>query len=151
MAIRIDRNFADAFSTALDETDEWQAEINLRELVEDSFFSIEKAREKKATWEQITSVLQKLVGTEVEIKVDTVRQYYFDAIVKKDELAEKQKQKAKKARAKKRLSSQNKAATVNSKQSNRHVSAEVSTEDSRNGSGEAESAFSLRPKREKVE
>lgn len=94
MAKRINRSIADAFSAALDETEEWKVDFNLRELVEDSFFSIEKARERKATWEQIAEILQNAVGDNVEIKADTLRQYYFEALKNKEELTKRKRKKS---------------------------------------------------------
>ena len=73
MAKRIKRSFADTFSAALEETGEWQVDFNLRELVEDSFFSIEKARDRKANWQQIAELLQTIIGDKIEIKPDTLR------------------------------------------------------------------------------
>lgn len=109
MARRINRSVADAFSAALDETEEWQEELNLRELVESSFFSIEKARDRKATWEQIADVLQKTIGDTVDIKADTIRQYYFEALKNRDELAKERRRKS----SKKKRTSANTAEHLN--------------------------------------
>lgn len=126
MAKKFDRSIADAFATALDETEEWKVEFNLRELVEDSFFSIEKARERKASWEQIAKILQNATGDNVEIKADTLRQYYFEALKIRDELA---KQKRKKSSKKKTNSVNSTAKPRNPSQSNRQtVDQEIPTE-----------------------
>ena len=100
MAKKFDRSSADAFATALDETEEWKVEFNLRELVEESFFSIEKARERKASWEQIAEILQGATGNNVEIKADTLRQYYFEALKIRDELAKQKRKKSSKRKTK---------------------------------------------------
>jgi len=111
MSKRIARNFTDAVSTALEETEDWKSEINLRELIEETFPSIKKARAKKATWEQISAVLQKTLGDEIEVKSDTLRQYYFDAVSKREDLAEKRRQKKTETLAKK-ASLPDEAATI---------------------------------------
>ena len=111
MAKKFDRSVADAFSTALDETEEWKVEFNLRELVEESFFSIEKARERRASWEQIAEILQKTIGDKAEIKSDTLRQYYFDALKIKDELAKTKRKKASKRKGKTVDTSANSSST----------------------------------------
>ncbi len=152
MAKKFDRSIAVAFATALDETEEWKVEFNLRELVEDSFFSIENARERKASWEQIAKILQNATGDNVEIKADTLRQYYFEALKIRDELA---KQKRKKSSKKKTKSVDSTAKASKQNQQNRQIvdqeiPAELEPEPSTNVSATRESegnasSFNLRP------
>lgn len=96
MAKKINREIPDAFSRALDESDVWESSINLRELIEDTFFSIEGARKRGAKWEDIASILSAQIGDGVEIKADTLRQYYLDLNKNRDELAKKKRQKSRK-------------------------------------------------------
>ena len=152
MAKKFDRSIADAFATALDETEEWKVEFNLRELVEESFFSIEKARERKASWEQIAEILQGATEDNVEIKADTLRQYYFEALKIRDELA---KQKRKKSSKKKTKSVDSTAKSSNLSQQDRQaVDQEISAKlepqlsasvSSKRESEENTSSFNLRP------
>lgn len=152
MAKRINRNFAEAFSTVLEETDEWRSEINLRELIEESFFSIEKAREKKASWEQIATVLQTTIGGEIEIKADTVRQYYFDAAEKRAELAKKKKrQKAAKTRTQAASSTNQPVTTIEPNQVSSRAVSVAETTFPTGTSEDAEGSFNLRPRRKREE
>ena len=127
MAKKFNRSIADAFTTALDETEEWKVEFNLRELVEESFFSIEKARERKASWEQIAEILQKTIGGEAEIKSDTLRQYYFDALKIKDELAKTKRKKASKRKGKTVTTSAKSSGTLPKTSSEKRETIEIKT------------------------
>lgn len=112
MAREIDKNIADAFSAALDEKTDWQTKVNLRKFVEESFFSIERAVKNKATWEQIAETLQVLVGDSFVVKADTVRQYYGDALKKKEELAREKKRRARKNGTSKKISASKNETTM---------------------------------------
>lgn len=147
MAKKINRSFADAFSEALEQTEEWQSEINLKKFVEETFFSIECAREKSATWEQIAVVLQKTIGDSIEVKADTVRQYYFDAVSKRKELAKKKRQKASRQRTKSASPSQKSSATV---KSNQNSFGNISDTENRNVADDSENSFNLRPRKEGI-
>ena len=150
MAKRINRSVSDAFSAALEETEEWKVDFNLRELVEDSFFSIEKARNRGASWEQIADLLQTTIGNEIEIKPDTLRQYYFDALKIKDELAKQKRRKSGKRKKtpvsisdKSNKSSQN-SITKDDKTSDTPQPKADSSVSNTHRSGDTPSSFNLR-------
>ena len=95
---KLDRNTLDNFQAALEEVDaSWQTEFNLREVVRESFFLIQRAREYKVSWEKIAEVLQQSSDETVSISPVTIRQYYFE-ILRNPEEQPKPKRKSKTGR-----------------------------------------------------
>ena len=77
MAKKIDISLINKIEEGLNSQEEWQLEVNFHELVKLTFFAIDTAVKRKASWEAIAQSIQESIGSEVEINPNTLRQYYF--------------------------------------------------------------------------
>lgn len=89
MAKKIDIASLDSIAENLETEQEWQSEVNFREVVRRLFFSIDAAVQRKASWEQIAQHIEAALKSEESINPNTLRQYYFYFKKNKRELPKK--------------------------------------------------------------
>lgn len=75
---KFDRSIISKFTTALDSYDDLSSEINLKELIEQSFEAIERSVKKKASWNKIVEILHNTIGSDMDISPNSVRNYYLE-------------------------------------------------------------------------
>lgn len=75
---KFDRSIISKFTTALDSYDDLSSEINLKELIEQSFEAIERSVKKKASWNKIVEILHDTIGSDMDISPNSVRNYYLE-------------------------------------------------------------------------
>jgi hypothetical protein len=82
VSLKVSRNVLKTFQTQLDDLEDSPKDtLNLREIIAESFESIQQARQRKYSWQQIADLLQQAVqdsGDSISISASTVRQYFFD-------------------------------------------------------------------------
>lgn len=95
MARKVNKTGLENFQSALEEADNFQkTEFSIREVIQESFWQIEKARSLKVPWEQIAKILEDSTNGEIKVSPQTLKQYYSD-LAKNPEQLPKQKSKKK--------------------------------------------------------